>query len=240
MNKKLMMVSAVSLTALMSAGAGVAQAESHKKADAMKPNVAEQCMKDVRTFETEFSEEGGVYDSTMRRDYRTLRDAALTFARYGDEEACENVLNEMRDLREKHADKQMMMDRREARKERLEASQPLDAKNRIVWAEDLIGDEVVNLQNEELGHVEDVAVGGSDGSIYIMVSHGGFLGLGETLTPVRITDLKQTEDADTLVLPIDAKMFQDAPEVDYSEEARRTAKGWSEDIGAWWDRNIKN
>ncbi|WP_416899437.1 MAG: PRC-barrel domain-containing protein [Minwuia sp.] len=241
MRTTMMKVSALAITVVLAGHGAAAAAASDKPAKAMNGNdqVAEACVEDVRNLEAEYREYEGPVGGMLRRDERILRDAALTFARNGDQEACERMIEEIRELREKHEDKAERQARVEEREKMLKDSQPLDDKDRLVWTEGLIGAEVVNMQNEDLGHVEDVVVrGGTGGEVYAMISHGGFLGLGEKLTPVRLTDLRQTEGSGTLVLKVGAERFAEAPEVDFDEEARRTARSWGNDIEAWWDKNI--
>jgi len=89
-------------------------------------------------------------------------------------------------------------------------------------ASDIIGMTVKNYQHEKLGKVENLAVDVESGRIVqVIISSGGFLGMGETLTPVPPGALHH--DMGEKVLHLDASMekFNAAPKCD-------TAK-WGED-----------
>ena len=89
-------------------------------------------------------------------------------------------------------------------------------------ASDIIGMTVKNNQDEKLGKVENLAVDVESGRIVqVIISSGGFLGMGETLTPVPPGALHH--DVGQKVFHLDASMekFNAAPKWD-------TAK-WDED-----------
>src|SRR5471030_2104227 len=89
-------------------------------------------------------------------------------------------------------------------------------------ASDIIGMTVKNNQDEKLGKVENLAIDVESGRIVqVIISSGGFLGMGETLTPVPPGALHH--DMGQKVLHLDASMekFNAAPKCD-------TAK-WDED-----------
>src|ERR1700690_3554808 len=91
-----------------------------------------------------------------------------------------------------------------------------------VRATDIIGMTVNNYQNEKLGKVEDLAVDVESGRIVqVILSTGGFLGMGNTLTAVPPGALRH--DAANKVLHLDAskEKLSAAPKFD-------TAK-WDED-----------
>jgi hyperosmotically inducible periplasmic protein len=89
-------------------------------------------------------------------------------------------------------------------------------------ASDIIGMTVKNYQHEKLGNVENLAVDVESGRIVqVIISSGGLIGMGETLTPVPPGALHH--DVGQKILNLDASMekFNAAPKCD-------TAK-WDED-----------
>ncbi|WP_417514258.1 PRC-barrel domain-containing protein [Minwuia sp.] len=227
------------------AGFGAANGASttnQAKTDDEKVEAVSECREAIRDLESDYAKDDTRLPADLRRDERSLREAAMTFARNGNEDACEMVISEIRNMRENYAEKQEEIEERRAERERLVAdSISLGREGRLVWMDGLIGDEVVNTRGEELGNVEDVAVSnGADKQVYVMISHGGFLGIGEDMIPIRLSDLRQTKDGDTLVLNVGADTFAEAPEVEFDDEARATASGWASDMEAWWKRNISN
>ena len=91
-----------------------------------------------------------------------------------------------------------------------------------VKASDIIGMTVKNYQHEKLGKVENLAVDMESGRIVqVIVSSGGFLGMGETLTPVPPGALHHEVGQKVLHLDASTEKFNAAPKCD-------TAK-WDED-----------
>jgi sporulation protein YlmC with PRC-barrel domain len=92
--------------------------------------------------------------------------------------------------------------------------------------EDLVGKKVVSNKGEDLGSVEDV-VADQNGKIqYIILSHGGMLGMGGERVPVPWSAVKQssaqqagqqTDQADRLVINIDKQKLENAPKLSRNE-----------------------
>jgi sporulation protein YlmC with PRC-barrel domain len=89
-------------------------------------------------------------------------------------------------------------------------------------ASDIIGMTVKNYQHERLGKVADLAVDIESGRIVqVIISSGGFIGMGETLTPVPPGALHHEAGQKALHLDASKEKFNAAPKCD-------TAK-WDED-----------
>jgi hyperosmotically inducible periplasmic protein len=81
-----------------------------------------------------------------------------------------------------------------------------------VKASDIVGMTVKNLQDEKLGKVETLMVDLSSGRVVaVIISSGGFLGLGDTLSAVPSAALRFTNDRDALQLDASRKMLADSP-----------------------------
>jgi sporulation protein YlmC with PRC-barrel domain len=78
-------------------------------------------------------------------------------------------------------------------------------------AKDLIGKEVRNPQDENLGKLDEIVVDPDSGRIlYGVLSFGGFLGLGDKLFAVPWGSLRVTGDSKYVVLPIDKDRLKQA------------------------------
>jgi sporulation protein YlmC with PRC-barrel domain len=90
-----------------------------------------------------------------------------------------------------------------------------DLKKRVAdvnKASKFIGMKVKNLQNENLGKIEDMAFDPETGRIaYAVVSVGGFLGINEKYIAVPLTALTPAPGADHLVLDADKQRLDRAP-----------------------------
>jgi len=90
-----------------------------------------------------------------------------------------------------------------------------DRLNGAAKASDIIGLTVKNYQDVELGKVSDLAVDMESGRIVqVIISSGGFLGLGATLTAVPPTALHQDPELKILQLDVSAEKFKAAPRFD--------------------------
>jgi hyperosmotically inducible periplasmic protein len=82
----------------------------------------------------------------------------------------------------------------------------------VAKASELIGMTVKNRQDETLGKVTDLALDVESGRIVaLIVSSGGFLGIGNELSAVPPTALRFNTDRDTLQLDATKEMLSNAP-----------------------------
>lgn len=89
---------------------------------------------------------------------------------------------------------------------------PASRLGRVQKASKLMGTTVNNLQNEKLGEVENLLVDLSSGRVVaIIVSSGGFLGMGDELSAVPPTALRFSADRDTLQLDASKETLSSAP-----------------------------
>lgn len=76
----------------------------------------------------------------------------------------------------------------------------------------VIGTSVKNLQDEKLGKVENILVDLSSGRIVaVIVSTGGFIGIGDELSAVPPTALRYTVDRETLQLDVSKNTLSNSP-----------------------------
>lgn len=69
-------------------------------------------------------------------------------------------------------------------------------------ASQVIGTTVVNDQNETVGKVDDLIIGGASAKELVAVlSVGGFLGMGSRLVAIRYDTLKPNPDKNDFILP---------------------------------------
>jgi sporulation protein YlmC with PRC-barrel domain len=89
---------------------------------------------------------------------------------------------------------------------------PVSRLSQVQKASKLIGTPVKNLQEEKLGKVENILVDLPSGRVVaVIVSSGGFLGMGDELSAVPPTALRFTTDRDTLQLDTSKELLSNAP-----------------------------
>ena len=109
-------------------------------------------------------------------------------------------------------------DRPEYTRDRLPQARSPDRLNDAAKASDVIGMTVKNYQNEKLGKVEDLAVDVESGRIVqVVLSTGGFLGIGDTLTAVPPGALHRDVAQNVLHLDADKEKVKNSPPFEMSK-----------------------
>jgi sporulation protein YlmC with PRC-barrel domain len=84
--------------------------------------------------------------------------------------------------------------------------------NKSSKASDLIGMTVKSKQNEDLGEVQDLIINQSGRIQYMVLSHGGLLGIGDDRIPIPFNDAKVDSDQKIVTLnKVDKQMLTNAP-----------------------------
>lgn len=90
-----------------------------------------------------------------------------------------------------------------------------EAGHSLLSYSSLASNDVVNLQNEDLGGIKDVMLEPRSGRInYAVLSFGGFLGLGEKLFAVPWSAMTLDRDKRCFVLDVSKDRLKDAPGFD--------------------------
>ena len=256
------LATSVTAVALLSVTSAAAQQTQQAQQAQQQPQIAEQCMADISEFAQQSVETGygvggpagygepapvggwyGTYGP--RREMSAVLAAAEVFARNGREEACQNVLAELRDMQE-----QRLAQLEEAgippeevqswRQELLVRAQPVSEVGGNIRIENVLGADVRNLRDDDLGDIKDVILDQEGDLAYVLVGRGGFFGVGEDLVPIRWQDLRAVPDADTFVLDIEEDVFEQAPAVDRDVFADSDAYAQRRvEIDSYWDEHLQ-
>lgn len=86
---------------------------------------------------------------------------------------------------------------------------------RVLSASTLVGDRVRNVQDEDLGKIEEIMLDLRSGMVaYVVVSFGGFLGIGDKLFAVPWDAFRLDADRKLFILDIDRQVLENAPGFD--------------------------
>lgn len=114
------------------------------------------------------------------------------------------------------------------RQQSLEQAAPLKV------SDDLIGKEVQNRQGEDLGDVHDVVLG-PDGQIsYIILSHGGILGVGGDLYPVPKDAITYNTQNDVVMLNMDKAKLEQAPKIQENDLAQLKNPEYTQQVHGYY------
>lgn len=102
---------------------------------------------------------------------------------------------------------------------------------RLMTADTLEGNKVVNRQNETLGEIDDIMLDVSQGRIaYAVMASGGVLGLGEKLFALPWSALTLDTERKCFVLDAAKDSFKNAPGFDQDR--------WPDAADAQWHRQV--
>jgi sporulation protein YlmC with PRC-barrel domain len=99
----------------------------------------------------------------------------------------------------------------------------------------LIGNDVYNTKEEDLGDIKDIMLDMNTGRIsYAVLSFGGFLGMGEKLFAVPWNALKLDTVNERFILNVEKERLKNAPGFDKDNWPNMADKSWREEIHAYY------
>ena len=104
---------------------------------------------------------------------------------------------------------------------------------RVLSAGSIIGNKVVNAEDEPLGVIKDLVVDLDDAQIaYAVLSFGGFLGRGDKLFAIPLDALIFDTQQNRIVLNVDREVLKNAPGFDKDKwpDAAQYETGWLQDL----------
>ena len=97
----------------------------------------------------------------------------------------------------------------------------------VLAADTLVGDRVVNLQNEDLGTIEHLMIDVRGGRIaYAVLSFGGFLGTGDKLFAIPWSALSLDTVDRQFILNVDKELLKGAPGFDKDHWPNMADHAW--------------
>lgn len=105
----------------------------------------------------------------------------------------------------------------------------------LMGADTLIGDSVVNAQDEDLGDIKEIMLDMRTGQVaYAVLSFGGFLGMGEKLFAVPWQALQLDTVNKRFVLNVDKDRLRSAPGFDPDDWPDMSEVSWSQQIHSFY------
>jgi sporulation protein YlmC with PRC-barrel domain len=170
----------------------------------------------------------------VQQDIRELRDAAYVLQKHGKEDVCEDVVAAIQGMLEdpeKAAELSGSYEDWDAREmERIENAQPVAEVSGQLGVEQMIGADVRNMKNSDLGEITDVVLATQGGASYVILSHGGILGLGEEEIAVPFDRFKVSDDRAVFYVDLTEEQIENAPSFEHGN------RGWLADED-WLRRN---
>lgn len=106
---------------------------------------------------------------------------------------------------------------------------------RLMGADTLIGNDVYNENNEDLGDIKEIMLDMTNGQVsYAVLSFGGFLGMGEKLFAVPWDALKLDTEHKRFVLNVGKDRLESAPGFDKDHWPDMADQAWVAKISAYY------
>ena len=107
----------------------------------------------------------------------------------------------------------------------------------LLSADTITGDEVCNLQDEELGTIQDLMLDVTEGNIrYAVLASGGFLGMGDRLFAVPWKALQLDTENKRFLLDVDVERLKDAPGFDKDHWPNMADPKWNSTVESYYAR----
>ena len=111
----------------------------------------------------------------------------------------------------------------------------------LMGADTLIGDSVVNGQEDDLGDIKEIMLDMRTGQVaYAVLSFGGFLGMGEKLFAVPWQALQLDTVNKRFVLNVDKDRLRNAPGFDPDAWPDMSDVGWSNQVHSFYGTDPNN
>ncbi len=128
-------------------------------------------------------------------------------------------------------------------------SKPMPSKSRVsnsmdirlgatvLSASTISGDEVFNLQDENLGKIQDIMLDVDDGRIrYAVLASGGFLGMGNRLFAIPWDALRIDRENKRFMLDVDVERLKNAPGFDKDNWPNMGDPNWNTTVQSYYSR----
>ena len=103
--------------------------------------------------------------------------------------------------------------------------------NDIVRSKDVVGVNVRNRQNEDLGKIEDIMLDKAKGQVkYVVLSFGGFLGMGDKLFAMPWSIFSYDTDNDCFIITVDKEKLKNSPGFDKDNWPNMDSTAWNQQI----------
>lgn len=116
-----------------------------------------------------------------------------------------------------------------------------DLTSDLVKTSEVIGVSVKNADKESLGTVHEIVLDKRNGSVrYVVLSFGGFLGLGDKLFAIPWSAISYDKEEKSFILNVDKEKLKNAPSFDKDKWPNMSDAQWSQGIHSYYGSEPSN
>lgn len=114
-------------------------------------------------------------------------------------------------------------------------TQSRDLASDVVKTSEVIGVAVINAKKESLGTVYEIVLDKRNGNArYVVLSFGGFLGLGDKLFALPWNAISYDQKEESFILNVDKEKLKNAPSFDKDKWPNMSNAQWGESIHSYY------
>lgn len=104
-------------------------------------------------------------------------------------------------------------------------------KRNIVKSSNVLGVTVKNMENDDLGTIEEIVLDKFTGEVrYLVLSFGGFLGMGDKFFAIPWNAIHYDENQDAFTMNMSEEKLKNAPGFDKDNWPNMADTGWAEGV----------
>ncbi len=118
----------------------------------------------------------------------------------------------------------------------------MERKRNVVKTKEVVGVKVIDSAKESLGEIEEIMLDKLSGRVaYVVLSCGGFLGMGEKLFAVPWKAFHYDSEEDAFILNVDKEKFKKAPSFNKELWPDMEDRTWGQSVSdyygtkSYWD-----
>jgi sporulation protein YlmC with PRC-barrel domain len=197
-----------------------------------------------------------VQSSQVRRDLRTLRDAALLLKEYDKQGACQQVVTAIQDVARERGQQAMaqqqqrgqqqqaqedQQQQRDQQAQRRQQAEPATQAAQNLGVDQMLESDVIGANGDVVGEVTDIVLSQEGQPQYVVVAFGGFLGLGEDRVAIpfdmlRMRRPQEEGEAVTFYVPMTEQKLTDAPRIRPEQDWQQNEQ-WQSENRQYFEQN---
>jgi hypothetical protein len=209
---------------------------------------------------TNYSQEDDAVVATARRDLRQLRNSAMILNTYGKEEACQNVVAAIEDIRNNRGQKNMTENVQQDQQgqtqqqaaerttqevsyqEVMQQAKPVSEIGSKLTVADMMDADLRGSNGEVVGEISNIVLDNDGAPSHAVVAFGGFLGLGEDRAAVPFNKLKFHTSVDDpndpiFFVPMTEEQLANAPRVQQDDNSWLSNDDWVSQNNDYYEKN---